>query len=184
MKKETLVSLFISFIMVTSVLGFVIGDFSSNAVKYNGRVFRFSQDDNLYHADINGGDVGFYYFPENVRNVNISSAFFDSLLATKVVYFTADFNDSLIESISLVSYDFSKIVDGYLYVIPAYTTNATKLPAVSCANATEFVPVVYFRQGDSVGSSFEKNCLVLSVSSEYDVLSFRDRILYGYFGVI
>lgn len=185
MEKKTLVSLFISFLMVSSVLGFVVGQLSTTQkLRYNNKVFTF--ENNRYYTEINDVKVGFYSSPEAVEKVEIPSQFIDRMLATKMIVFTADYNDSLIQQISTMAYEMhtTLLQTDNLYVQSAFTTNVTQLPPVTCANATSSVPVIYVKQGQNMTAVFENNCLTLTITSQYDAASYEDRILYGYYGVI
>jgi len=185
MKKETLVALFIAFLMVSSVLGFVMGQsFSNPKTRYNDFVFEFRE--NRYYSEIKDKEISFYALPETLENVELSEEFITVMQNTKMIYFTSDVNDILIEPISVLLYDISTNVfeTDSLYVQPAFTVNGTTLPKITCEDAIPSVPVVYVKSSNETSQSYNNNCLILEVQSSYDVAVYRDRILYGYYNVI
>ncbi len=185
MEKKTIMSIFIALIMVSSVFGVVLNSsFSNTKIKYNNHVF--VAQDGKYYTELNGKEIDFYNNPEVIENIELDENFVNVLKNTKMMYFTSDFNDSLVEEIAILGYDLTTNMfdTNYVYVQPSLTTNETDLPQITCQDATQTVPVIYVKSSNETSSSFENGCLIINLQSSFDVAQYRDRILYSFYGVI
>ncbi|MBT3304033.1 hypothetical protein HN592_01600 [Candidatus Woesearchaeota archaeon] len=184
MNKQAIMAWVVALIFISSAFGMVASNMTSSKIRYNDHVINVGEDRYFYEVD--DVEVSFYSSPGSVENVVLPEDFVGVLRNTKMIYMTAELNDTLIEPISVLIFDVSKYVfdTDSVYVQPAFTTNETELPKITCEDASSSVPVVYLKKGLTRSASFVDNCLNITVASAYDVASYRDRLLYGFYGVI
>jgi len=179
-------SIFIVVIMTMSVLGFLIGGRNSGEQKLKYNDITFTRKDNTWVALINDRQLVFDYFPEQVENINISQEIINKL-NTLEIDTTYDLNDSFAEGIALSQYRFQQNIGAItnIYVRQGLTSNNTfNLPILTCENATDFVPVIYFKQSNETKIYSENKCIIIEADSEAGFLIAKDRLLYGYFKII
>ena len=72
------------------------------------------------------------------------------------------------------------------YIQSGKTKNTTtyNLPIITCDNATEFVPVIYFKDSNITKFTLENNCIIGESNSREGFLALKDRLLYALFDVI
>lgn len=180
-RKKQLVSWFIILVMISGVFGFVfsfIGNPGSNTanVQYNG--ITLSYEDGLYTTELQGQDVFFYYDPFIIESVNTPEGF-DTALRSGTARFTIDQNDTQVGLLTSMFFEVQEIVPASF----AYTTDA-RVPAVTCENATQTNPVFYAKSAQEFSVNLTNNCYILNIAQQGDAGFARDRMLYGYFGVI
>jgi hypothetical protein len=51
------------------------------------------------------------------------------------------------------------------------------MPILTCNNATESLPLIYFKDGNTSKITYENNCLIME-GNQYDFLKYKDLIVY------
>lgn len=184
--KGKFFSIFIVVIMTMSILGFFIGGRGGGeqTLKYNE--WDFVRRGNQWTTLVNNKQLVFDYFPEQVLDIEIKKeiiAKFDTL----EVDTTYDVNDSFAEVIALSQYMILQNLGAVtnIYIRQGLTAdNEYNAPIIACDDATEFVPVVYFKESNETKVYLEENCVIVEADSEVDFLRVKDRLLYGYFKII
>ena len=183
--KQNIVSLFIVFIMVSSVIGYMFGRDGGEKLKYGDHSFLRRGREWVLRTD--KGELTFDYFPAEVENINLSSGVVDLLNEKKEIDSTSSANDSYAEAIALAQYslmqNLDKISDTYLR-IGMIDENEFSLPIITCEDATESVPVLYFKKSDVTKVEVKDNCIIAEAKGELDILGVKDRLLYGLLGII
>ena len=180
--KQVLMTLFLAFIMITSILGYQFGQ--EDVVRYNG--YKFVQRDTQLTLNIGGKEVYFYTFPDQAEGFDMPEDV-KVLLGAPLVFVTYDINSSLAESMALAQYE---LVDALpvknVYAVPALTTNTTyAIQQWSCDNATMTQPVIYFILGNTTSlQADDKGCIIAQARSSFDVLFLKDIIQYRVLGVV
>ena len=177
---------FIVLIMVGTSFSFVFYGFSgdSEKVKYNGITFAKFPD--RWEAKINGRQAAFSFLPGEVESISVSDDSFRALQNKFEIDATYDLNSTYKESIALAQHQMGLTLSAYdIYLRKGFTYNNTyNLPIITCNDATQNVPVVYFRQGNSTSIHSENNCIIAEASTNADFIKVKDRLLYGIMGVI
>ena len=62
--------------------------------------------------------------------------------------------------------------------------NKFDFPIITCDDATESIPVIYFRGANQTAIYEEANCIIAEAKREADFLRIKDRLIFGVFGVI
>ena len=187
--KTLWMSIFISAIMVLSVIGFMSNSDDSNPdLDYNNFSFSITED-NRWVLNIKSPEkqqIMFYNHPSEVDYINLSSEASSMLAGAKVIYATSDPDDIFKEEISLTEFEIKDLMGKRGVYFESFFTkdNQFSKPVVTCRNSTYYAPVLYFKQGNETRISYENNCIMLESESEYGIMKLRDRILYAFLGVI
>ncbi|MBI2133730.1 hypothetical protein HYU11_03550 [Candidatus Woesearchaeota archaeon] len=185
--KKIAVSLFLGFIMITSVIGIVLVNYGSNSGELNYKGQRFSRlADGSLQAKIDGKDVIFLYFPAEVEGINVSREIIDLIRGTRMVYMTSDYYGNFSKTIGIAGYNLGlALSDVYsIFSVQGFVQNVTALPVISCNNATSSVPVIMFREGNETGIYKEGDCIIIESSDSDGFIKARDRLFYGVSGIM
>ncbi|MBW2995819.1 hypothetical protein KY332_00805 [Candidatus Woesearchaeota archaeon] len=183
-RKRLIVSLFIVFIMVTSVIGYMFGKDGGEKVDYND--YSFLRKGREWTVRVDGKELNFNFFPAEVENINIS---FDlGLLKNKVeIDTTSDLEDKYAEAIALAQYQMqgslAKISNTYV-LIGLTDENEFNMPVIDCEDASAFVPVIYFKESNITKIDEVNSCIIVEAKNEMDILRIKDRIVYEMVGII
>ncbi|MBW2988688.1 hypothetical protein KY358_00055 [Candidatus Woesearchaeota archaeon] len=190
MRKEkksrwgAIVVFFISFIMATSIIGFLYGG-ESDTVKYDE--FRFRRTDIGWSARIGDKILDFSFFPSEVENINLSQDIVVSLLNRPEIDTTSELDSLFSEEIALAQYNMAVALNNirvYVRKGAVEEDNEFGLPSITCEDATSSVPVIYFMRSNQTKVSLEDNCIIAEARSSVDILRIGDRLLYSMLGII
>jgi hypothetical protein len=185
-KKRLVISLFIVFIMVSSVIGYMFGSGGAEKYEYNDHSF-IKRNNNEWLLKYNGENLIFNLFPEQVEDIEVNFDVSEALGGKAEIDTTFDPDDELAEAIALAQYTFSEVItktsDSFV-MVGMTEENEFDLPIINCEDATDKVPVLYFKKSDSTSVELEDNCIIIEAKSAIDILAVKDRILYGLLGII
>ncbi|MBD3354747.1 hypothetical protein GF361_02050 [Candidatus Woesearchaeota archaeon] len=186
-KKKIIISLFVIFLMVSSILGYMFGRSGIEKYKYNS--FSFFKRNNEWVLDGDEGELSFNLFPEQVENIEMDFDAADVLQDKAEVDVTSDPESKYAEAIAVSQLSIQQNLMEYsdTFVVLGMTENddGFDLPVIGCEDATESVPVLYFKESNSTGIKLEDNhCIILEAENELDFLRLKDRLLYSYIGII
>lgn len=187
--KKNAMSLFIILIMSLSVLGFVIVQRTTDSYKFVYNDFLFTQTGSGFYTKINDRQVWFRYSPEQIEDINISIDIdiVNALKSTRMVYATYDPDAKYPQDLALLSYELGQELPEYfeLYVVRAMSKeNDYNIAVITCRNATQTVPVIYFKDGNETKSLIKNNCILVETDSDIDFYYFKDRLLYAMFDIM
>ena len=186
-KKNWLLMAFLVFIMIGTSFSVLLFGFqpATESIRYNGQKFDFVPKDNLWVSKISGKTAVFSFQPKDVLNINFSEDVSSMMQNRLEIDATYDEDDSFREPIALAQHQMALTLENYnVYLRRGFTSNNTfNLPVITCADATQNVPVIYFRNGTSTRIYREENCIIAEAKSEIDALRIKDRLLYAYFGI-
>lgn len=179
-KSVIYVAIFIAFIMITSVLGYIFGDSEESSMKYNK--YNFYKKNLKWVTKISNAEVDFDYFPAEIDNINLSKEIVESIKNSRMIYITYSPNQTDTDEFGYSQFELTnKLMLLNIYAGNGMTeSNEFNLPIISCANATQFVPVIVLEKGVENTIKSENNCIIL----KGEPLRLKDRLLYGIFGVI
>lgn len=180
------VSILIIAIMVLSTAGFLLGrGGESSSLSFNKHTF--TKESNGYYTNLNGKNVRFDFFPAEINETFADKGAIDRIKNTKMIYMTSNFSGKYAQTEEEIKYELSiRLAKEFsIYATSGFTTNTSyKTMTVSCANATQFTPVVDFREGNSTGIRLEGNCVVVEGNSASGFIALKDRLLYGMYGIM
>ena len=190
-KKQLAMTVFIVFIMVFSIAGFVLNfnlDQSGQEIAYKNYKFKRLQNGVLL-TKINGQEIPFTYFPTEVTGENdtaLPNGTLSRLRGKTMVFITYNPNESQADIMGSVAYDVEKALTGHyrVFVQPSFTIQTQyPLPAVTCANSTAYAPVLMLMQSNATQIISKGSCIIASAENEQEFVRIRDRLLYGILGV-
>lgn len=181
-------SIVVGLLMATSIIGLVFVNYggSSETLKYGKYKFERQADGSLI-TKVNNKPVSFTYFPGEIEYITLNQSAVELLKGTRMLYVTSDYQGNFSQVVAAAEFDFSKaLYEHYgIFVVQGFFQNVSSFPVVRCANATPFVPVVSFEEGaENEGFRESGSCLVADADSYEGFVKLRDRLLYGFLGVI
>lgn len=181
--RKTLYTIIIAGIMILSVIGFTMTQSSSQTVKYNGYTFKL--EDQKWTTKANNQKFSFYYLPSEVSYINSTNL--ESLKYVKSVYLTFNPEQKYLQVIDLIRFELAEnLFNLEIYPIQSVTLNNSlyNLPIITCLNATQFVPIIEFKESDETEIIIQNNCIILNSASEQDFIKLKDLLLYKILRVI
>ena len=157
----------------------------SQAAKYNG--INFASNGNFWTAEISGRQAAFTYLPADVQNIPAANDFSKLLQGKYEIDSTSEVNSTFRETIAQAQYQMGLTLEAYnIYLRKGFTANSTfrQVPIITCANATQNVPVIFFTKSNSTNISLKGNCIVADALTAADIIRVKDRLLYGILGVM
>ena len=184
-KKRLGMIFFILLIMVGMSFSLFSG-FSGNAEKAKYNDIKFTRFPDRWEAKISGKEAAFSFLPNDVENIPVSGDFASLLQSKPEVDVTYDVNSTYNQSIALAQYQMGLTLEAYnIYVRQGFTSNNTfKTQIIKCKDATQNVPVVYFRYANATRINVNGSCVIAEASSNSDFIRAKDRLLYGILGVV
>ena len=183
--KQNIVSLFIVFIMVSSVIGYMWGRGTGEKVKYKD--YSFLRKGRAWVLKTQNGELAFDHFPSEIENINLSSETIDRLKGVVEIDSTSSINSSYAEAIAKAQYDMQQVLGtvSNTYIRVGLTDeNEFNLPVIICKDSTYTIPVLHFKKSNSTNILIDGDCIIGEAKSEIDILRIKDRILYGLLGII
>ena len=183
-RKKIIMTSIVVFLMTSSVIGYMIGSESEEYDKYGD--YKFFRVGNKWLLKTDKGELNFYYFPTQVKTINISESVLDTIKNSLQIDMTSDINSSYKESIALSQFELSNaLVLNNQYLRTGFTTeNEFNIEVITCEDATVNVPVMMFEKSNETRAYSLGNCIILKGRSDLDFIAFKDRIVYEVFGII
>ena len=186
-RKQKIMTLFIAIIMVMSVFGVMFYGFGSAGIqkkKYGDYTFLSTGEGHL--LSINDQETTFAFLPESTEDLEVPADVKSRISGTKMLYLTADPEQADIQKISLAQYNFKRAVSAiYVYSEIGQTSDPDgTAQIITCSNATQFVPVIDYRESNVTQLFMEGNCIVLEANSGDNFQRITDRLLYSLFTIL
>jgi hypothetical protein len=174
-------------VMVGSLFGIVFygfQDLSQTSQKYNG--IDFVNRGSFWTAKINGIENAFTNHPSQVEQMAVQIEAIDNLAGIVQIDTTSDIEDPLSEPIALAQFQMDPVMNSQnKFTRHGFTSeNNFKFPIIRCSDATDLIPVLHFKHGNSTRVFLEGNCIIAQAVTGSDLIAIKDRILYGILGVI
>lgn len=176
--------IFISFIMITSVIGFLYGGSGTTSVRYQGK--KFVRDQKGWSTVIEGKRLRFEFLPTDLAQLNYSRNLTEKIRGKLEWDFTSSSQDPFSEDIALAQYNLGVTANSLnLFVRQGFIgNNSFGLPVISCRDGSPEVPVILMRAGNKTRAFAEGNCIVVELRSAFDAHAMKDRFLYAYLGLL
>lgn len=189
-RNKLIWSLFIAFIMITSIIGFlyVFNPNSSSSVpdqEYKGKPIRF--DGQFYYVE--NLNLPFYNHPFSAESVELDFTALSSIAQSKTLTISIDPYAESVQGMELFRFDMNSILPSVGVTLtsavqsehPQYTFDI-----VTCDDANETHKVIVLEEVQNVTTKIyeENNCIHIQGQDAYDFELARDRILYGLTGTI
>jgi len=189
-KKESgfnakiLLPLFVVFILVTSMFGYMFGS-SKTRVDYNNHKFYQTETGN-YILNSENIRIEFNNFPENLEWINATSGI-STIFSTPMIYTTSNPESSQKNTIAEISFNLGQLLEetNQIYILNSFTSEGDHtLPIVTCANATFSVPVIEIKKSNSTEIIKEGTCVILKARNRQEMFMAYERLVYIILGVM
>jgi len=185
MNTKLVMAVFIIFVMVSSIFGFIFGFGGSSPgvqkIKYGDFKFRVVNDQ--YITKINGQDQRFLFFPGDVEYIAITGEV-KSLLDQPALTVTYNPKSGIAENLAETQYYFESQLKDKSIERALTDSEGTSLPQKSCADATQQQPVILLKKGDLSSIETENSCIIITALDSYDLYQQVERIIYVSLGVM
>ncbi|MBI4738451.1 hypothetical protein HY772_02630 [Candidatus Woesearchaeota archaeon] len=185
--KAVIFTIVLAGLMIMSVFGIVIYGFSNaqSSITYNK--YAFKQTAGGWSTKIDGATVEFNHPPPSVADLAIDPKITESILSSRMLYLVADPDAQEIINFEGARFQYAQLFPRFFNI---YTVNAIskesqlyKQPVITCANATERVPVLYFSDGNETAITMNESCIVFTSNAQTTV-ALKDRLLFALFKII
>jgi hypothetical protein len=183
-RKELILPLFIVFILVMSMFGYMFGS-SRTRLTYNGFKF-YSMEDGGFILRLEDERTAFNYYPAELEWVRAPKGL-GNPFNVPMIYVTSNYTALYGETISQVKFNLAQNLWELkeVYVQNAFTTETEyELPVITCRNATASVPVINFEKSNSTEISYENYCVTVKFRNREEIAAAYERLLYSAFGVM
>jgi hypothetical protein len=188
-RKQTILSVIIVVIMVSSVLGIMVNrDSDPNTFEYNlnNQTFKFGKYYNRYYLTSEYGRIYFYNLPDQLR-VNLSESISTNLKNSQMLYITFNPEGEDLSYIDLARLELTEeYIKNDIYFISGKIQESDKypsLPLIDCNNATFYTPVIKFERSNITEIETEGNCIIMK-GRGLDFVRYRDLLVYNLYGVL
>lgn len=183
---KKIIGYFIGIIMIFSAFGVIFFGFGTGAggiVKHKG--LKFYDKGTFWSVNINGREALFTYLPEEVNAMNVESNAIDKLKNVVQIDATSEFNETLAEPIALAQYQMGFTLNNFgIFVRTGFIENISNFPIIRCKDATNFVPVIYFKGSNQTRVYLDNECVRAEATNAADIIRLKDRIVYGILGIV
>ena len=187
---KLMMTYFIVFLMLGSVLGFVLSDSAGNPnrLTYNG--YRIDVMPNRYILNYEREKLEFVFSPFEAEMIIIPPELIDNLRA--VPYFTISYDPNMVDSgelsyirsmVSQYSYLKDKLV-GFAITEDSFMYDGISI--LNCDNSTRTSPIIVYQDSneDNIQYNPETGCIIVSSSNVNHRVQFSERIVYEILGVM
>jgi len=185
-RNKKIMVFFMAFVMIGSVFGVIFFGYGQqeNKVKYND--FLFIQKENVWLTKVNDREAVFSYLPDDVVNIDIEGGVLSRLNNPIEIDATSAFNNSYKGEIALAEHQMAITLSNFnIYVRNGFTTeNEFDMSIITCRDATQNVPVIYFKESNETKIYLENDCIIAEAKDGFDFLRIKDRLLYGILGIL
>ncbi len=177
---------FIVIVMVGSMFGVIFYGFNSNQETFTHNKIKFTRANEWWTANLNNKKTYFNFLPPELENIKLSKEAANKLKNTMEVDITSDSNGNLTQEIALAQYYFAnELSNTNSHVRVGFTgNNSFNAPVLTCNDATDFVPVIYFKESNLTQFTLNNNCLTVEIKSGIDALKIKDKLLYAIFDIL
>ena len=182
-------SIFIVFIMVTSVFGVMFYGFTGSGgevIRYND--YKFRQTNLGYETTIANQKFYFEYLPEHTQDIEIIDNVTKMIGNSNGIIITSDIDSTYKEDIALTSYNLNTLLTTQnKYSANAFTNNSGTLPSVTCENASIAFPIVYIKESNAteiVLNDDYQGCIEFNFDTSYNLRRATAKFMYVILGIM
>jgi hypothetical protein len=187
-RNKKILGLILVITMFGSVFAFIFFGFSgggsaSGVFEYNG--FELVDRGTHWSTMIDGREALFSYLPDDLGFVFITDDIANKIRNKAQIDITSEFEDVLAEPIALAQFQMQTTFNNFnIFLRNGFTSQYQSFPIVTCAHATEFVPVIYFTSGNATKLSMVGSCVIAEAATAADVIRIKDALSYKILGII
>jgi hypothetical protein len=178
-------SIFIAFIMITSIFGVMFYGFSSpgETYRYDGKKFEATPEG--FELKFKGETYTFELLPQDVEDVPVDEEAIASIMNAPLVVLTSDPNSLYARDIAISSFNINTILTKQGQITGnAFTQPGAQLPVITCDNASTASPVIYFIQASETAISYEAGCTLVQFNTGFNLQRASSRLAYALLNII
>jgi len=187
MKKKTLMAIFIVFIMIFSVFGFMMNYVFGPGENFTYNDIKFSATEQGVKAKINNVKYTFIFAPQQVEWISMPKKTAQQLQNTKYIAITYNPESKFATTMAEAQFYLEQQLSNADVYVERGLTNNTEYPEIkqiTCATATSEQPVLELRASNSTEIIVEGNCLIANAVEEREIYAVSERVLYTMLGVM
>lgn len=182
-KSRLLLPLFIVIIMITSILGFMWKEPTTDQHKYND--YLFTQTDKGWITYVNNRPLLLTSDPKSLEFVPIEDISLSELNSAQKIYLSTNPEDSLNQ---VALYNFQK------NVVPLISTRlvtsctvdipqCSEKPIKTCNDTSDTVKVIIFKSSNQTAVKYRENCLTIQGNNQ-NLTQATDKLILRLWGII
>ncbi len=180
-RKAQIITIMVGAIMVLSIIGYM---WSDNTETSNYKKFKFQQTQNGWMTKISGNTHYFWFHPTQLEQIKTESSTVAKIKNSPQIYITHDPKNKYPEYVDLAKFELAKnLFEKGIYIVNAATTNETNLETASC-ELNKTLTIIQLEEGNETKIIENGNCIRLQASSGMDFIALKDRLLYGFYGIM
>lgn len=181
-RKKFWIGAILVFLMAFSMLGVFTNSGGKQKWEYNG--FKFTQEESFYVTKINGEKMGFNFLPQTLQSINITGDLKSKIISPTIfITFDPDSSPQNLRYMDTIRNDLQATLDSVVVSAKTKESDNYVLPIITCENATQFVPVMYFNVSNTTSVVETNGCIVLN-GQTVEFFKLRDLVVYTYYGVM
>ena len=186
LRIKRLLVIFIGVTMILSTFGVIFYGFTGTEQKTSYGKYKFYRTQNMWTTTLDKQKIYFNYVPTQTEDINVSQDIKDILKNKIEIDTTYDIYDKLNQTIGLAQYQIgTTLTQANMYVRKGVTSNNTfNFPIITCKDATDNIPVIFFKQGNTTSLRTEKSCVIAEAPSDIELLRVADRISFTILGIM
>jgi hypothetical protein len=185
--KAVIFTIILAGIMIFSVFGIIIYGYSNAESSFIYNKHTFKRSANGWTTKIDGKNIEFNYPPDSVDKIALDPNAAERILSSRMVYVTVQPDAKDIGNYEALRLEFMQKFPDYfsIYVVNGITKENPMYnqQIITCANATNAIPVIYLGDGNDTSITMKGNCIIFS-SDQQAGLALKDRLLYALFKII
>jgi len=180
-RKTQIITIVIGALMVLSVLGYIWSG-SPETLNYKG--FKFQRTSEGWLTKFNGNNYYFTYHPTQLEQIKLENSTIIKIKNSPQIYLTYNPKNKYPEYVDLARFELAKnLFENGIYIKNAATTNSTTLETASC-ELNKTLMIIQLEENNETKIIDDGNCIRLQALSGMDFLALKDRLLYGFYGII
>ncbi len=185
LSKRNVVSFFIIFLMVSSILAIWQGS-SSSIPSYNGH--KVTLDGNFYAIKSNVGTAYGYAYPSSLESIPVDSVFLHAVLSAPELMILFDPEDEDITYVDLLRSELAQhdlpILKKTIGFGMTMNSSVYHYPVFNCTNIP-FVTLFLRTVNETTAQLYQDgNCLVLEAATGQELVQVKDRFVYTIYGIM
>jgi len=188
-KSGLYLSIFLAVIMIGGIGGIFLSNPGTTS-DYSFGKYDFKNVNNYWVTTINKKDTSFYFLPQQVESLSISSTAFERIKNSQgvMIIFDPGHNSTKkLQALDVFRFEIANaLVTSYnKQVAFGITTNSSAytLPILNCNNSSFYVPIMLVDFENETAVSLINDCIIVSAIDESSLLSLMDNLKYRIYGV-
>lgn len=172
--------IFIILVMVMSGVGYMMGENSSESVKYNNLKFVKSEN-GVWTAYKEDKQIVLFNNPNELTNIKVEKIDFNQLNSAEKIYISLNSEDNLGNYLQGLQFNLlNNLAPKKISACYKDSEPCKDLPLKDCKDATNSVKIIVIKKGDNTTINYNNNCLNIQGKDE-ELVKFIDKMVLEMF---